>query len=88
MERKCEHCKCTVKPGEWLATVDNGEGRFYPWCVSCAIRLLDDDGTLNVSNTLPAMAREMHRHSTALAALSRLYIQRLEETTDVKHPPA
>ena len=87
MERKCEHCKCTVNPGEWLAVVENGQGGVFPWCVSCAVRVLDDDGTLDVANTLPAIAREMHRHSTALERLSKIYIRMLEETTDVTPPP-
>lgn len=84
MERKCEHCKCTVAKGDWMAHVENGEGAVWPWCVSCAVKVLDDDGTLMVSYSMAAVAREMARHATALENLSGIYLKMLKERADAE----
>ena len=84
MERKCEHCKCMVAKGDWMAWVENGDGSVFPWCATCAIAVLDDDGTLNVGNSMPAVAREMARHATALEALSGIYLKMLKDRADAE----
>ena len=68
-KRECEHCGCSVKPSEWSAVVENGQGQSFLWCVSCAMDNLTDSGTLDVGTTPREIKREMRRHAKACFAL-------------------